>query len=171
MNPTKNLPLLLNAAYVGYNRALPTPFGGRGDFQPEFNNDGSVKVTFCNLFIQYVCNCFGYVGFRNDEGLPMVANEMHAFMEKPENGWIKVSDDVAQQHANNGVIVLASRANPNGHGHVCLILPGILENSGSFKRSVPKCANVGKDVFFGKSVSWAFSKDNQPDYFCIAGMV
>ena len=164
MTPTRNLPMLLNLCYVAYNRALA--IGGlRGDFQPEFNVDGSVKATYCNLAMQYILNGMGY-GEMNG----LTANQMDAFMADPHNGWIAIEDGVAQNHANNGVIVLASRA-LEGHGHVCLILPGILEKSGSWGKPVSKCLNIGKDVFFGKKLSYAFQADEMPKLYVLAGMV
>lgn len=166
MIPTKNLSLLLNLAYVGFNRGLSNPDGSKGDFEPIFNQDGSVQTTFCNQFIQYICNGYGYDLFNG-----MNANQMHEFMNNPQNGWISVGEDVAQAHANIGVIVLASRANADGHGHVCLILPGILEKSGSWGKPVPKCANIGRDVFFGKKLSFSFIPSEMPVIFALAGMI
>ena len=163
MIPSKNLPLLLNLTYCGYNRALPNSNGSFGDFQPRFDEAGNLETSFCNQFIQYICNGLGYNSFNG-----MNANEMHEFMINPQNGWIVVDDQVAQNHANNGVLVLASHSYSE-HGHICLILPGILERSMSYQKSVPKCANVGKDVFFGKRVSFAFKEI--PTYFCLGAMV
>ena len=165
MTPSKNLAQLLNLSYVCYNRALPMPSGARGDFQPEFNPDGSVQVTYCNMAMQYICNGMGYTEFTG-----MTANEMDAFVSDPHNGWISVDDTTAQAHANSGVIVLASKA-MNEHGHVCLILPGILEKSLSYGKAVPKCLNVGKDVFYGKKVSFAFQYQDMPKYWALAGMI
>lgn len=159
MTPIKNLPLLLNSAYYGFNRALPG-----GDLAPTIEN--GVLETHCNQFIHYVCSCFGYTNF-----VGMKANDIVAYMDKLENGWIAVDDGVAQQHANSGVIVIAGRSNPDGHGHVNLVLPGILEKSGTYGRAVPKCANVGKDVFFGKLISFAFQSVEQPKYYALAGQI
>lgn len=161
MIPVKNLPLILNLAYVGFNRGIDG-----GDFAPTFN-DG-ILVTHCNQFIQYICNGLGYDGFNGKN-----ANDMISFMNDPTSGWISPADErVVQAHANNGVIVLAGWSNIKGHGHVCLVLPGILEQSNSAGKSVPKVANVGKDVFFGKRISYAFSfPDETPTYFAMAGMI
>lgn len=166
MMPTKNLPLLLNLSYYGFNRALRSPSGQRGDFEPIFNTDGSVQTTFCNQFIQYIASGYGYDDFDG-----MNANEMFDFMGKPENGWVVVDDAVAQAHANSGVLVLAAHAVRGAHGHVCLILPGVLEKSSSWARSVPKCTNVGKDVFYGKKVSFAFTLKEMPTFFALGSMV
>lgn len=159
MIPKKNMPQLLNLYYVGFNRGL------EGDFKPSQNPDGS-WITHCNQFINYGLNGMGY-----DSMAEMSANEMVHFMATATNGWISVSEDVAQQHANDGVIVIAGWANLGGHGHVNFVLPGILEKSGEYGKSVPKCVNVGESVFFGKKISWAFRSDNPPTYYCLAGMI
>lgn len=157
----------MNLAYVGYNRGLPNDNGTRGDFQPIFDEAGNLASTFCNLFIQYICNGFAYGNFNG-----MTANDMVKYMQDPVNGWISPADDgTAQSHANSGVIVLAGWSNPDGHGHVNLILPGILEKSGSWARPVPKCANIGRDVFFGKRLSFAFAAQEQPKYYALSGMI
>lgn len=168
MVPSKNLPLLLRLGYIGYNRGLPNPENGAyGDFQPIFNSDGTLRTSFCNQFVQYVCNGMGYTNFQG-----MDANQMFAYMSDPANGWIAISDEaVVQAHANDGVIVLAAHATLGSHGHVNLILPGILEQSGSFNKRVPACANIGKDVFYGKKISFAFTPQEAPTYFALAGMI
>lgn len=160
MIPTKNVPLLLNLAYYGFNRGLKG-----GDFEPIIDAQGNVVKTFCNYFIQYVCNGFGYTEFQYK-----MANEIIDFISEPKNGWIKVDDGVAQAHANNGVLVIAGHK-MTPHGHVCLIIPGVLEKSYSYQKSVPKCVNIGKDVFIGKKVSFAFKADEMPDYYALTGMI
>ena len=160
MIPNKDIPALMNAAYYGFNRALPG-----GDFAPKVEN--GALVTHCNQFIQYVAKCLGYTNFDG-----MTANEMVSYMRDPANGWIQPADHaVAQDHANKGVLVIAGRANPLGHGHVCLVVPGILEKSGNWCAAVPKCVNVGKDVFFGKLISFAFNAEEKCDYFALAKMI
>lgn len=161
MTITKNLPLLLNLSYYGFNRGL-----NGGDLSPVFDGDGNVKTTFCNLFIQYILNGFGYGAMNN-----MMANQMFDFMFDMKNGWISVSDDVAQNHANQGVIVIAAHKNDGAHGHVCLILPGILEKSHSYGKAVPKAVSIGKDVFYGKKVSFAFRAEEMPTYFALSSMI
>lgn len=157
MIPARNLPGLLNLAYYGYNRALPG-----GDLAPR--PDGT---TFCNQFMQLVCSGIGYDDFNG-----MSANQMVKKMSDPASGWISVGDQVGQTHANSGVLVIAAWANTSGHGHVNLIIPGILENSNSAGKSVPKCANVGRDVFWGKRLSCAFSYPTAaPTIYALAEMI
>lgn len=149
----------MNLAYYGYNRGLSD------DFRPVQNPDGS-WTTHCNEFINYILNGMGYLKMDG-----MMANQMVLFMSSPMNGWVSVADDVAQQHANDGVIVIAGVSNLGGHGHVNLILPGVLEQSGEYKKRVPKCVNVGKDVFFGKKISFAFRASQPPTYYALAEMI
>jgi hypothetical protein len=166
MIETRNVPGLLNAAYYGFNRALPNPDGSRGDFQPVKDSKGNVLTTYCNQFIQYICSALGYIDFKG-----MNANQMIDFMEKDGSGWIKSADHrFAQDSANAGVLVIAGRK-AAGHGHVCLIVPGVLEKSGNWCASVPKCVNVGGDVFFGKKISFAFRSEDKCDYFALAKML
>lgn len=160
MTPEKNIPLLMNASYYAFNRALPG-----GDLAPTYYE--GKWTTHCNQAMQYVCNALGYSDFTG-----MTANEMISFMKKANSGWIQPANaQIAQEHANNGVIVLAGLANEDGHGHVCLVVPGVLEKSGSWCKSVPKCMNVGKDVFFGKKISFAFSAEDECEYFALAKMI
>lgn len=166
MSLTKNLPHMMQLAYNGYNRALPLPHGGRGEFQPVFNYDGSVQVTFCNEFINFICSGLNYLHF---EGL--LANEMFDLVNNPKQGWISVDETVAQAHANEGILVLAAHKNPTGHGHLAIIVPGLLEKSLNFGKLVPVCANVGRDVFFGKKISFAFKVEDNPHYFALAEMI
>ena len=160
----KNIPLLANLAYVAYNRGLPDdPIH---DFVPIQNSDGT-WTTHCNQAMQYILAGMGY-----DEMDGMDADEMVTFMSDPKNGWIEPAGDVvAQAHANDGVIVLSGWSNVAGHGHVNLILPGILEQSGTLGRKVPKVCNIGKDVFFGKRISYAYTMQEPFKYFALGLMV
>lgn len=168
MIPNKDIAGLMNAAYYGFNRALANPDGSRGDFQPYRDPATKTLTTYCNQFIQYICAAIGYTDFSG-----MNANEMIDFMKKPGSGWMQLPVDgvTAQSHANLGVIVLGAKSNPDGHGHVCLVVPGVLEKSYSWGSAVPKCVNVGKDVFFGKKISFAFSADGKCDYFALSKMI
>lgn len=160
MIPNKDIPALMNAIYYGYNAALKD-----GEFAPETVNGN--LVTKCNQFVSYVAKSLGYFGF---DGLN--ANQMIELMKKTDSGWIQPADHTtAQNHANQGVLVVAGKSNPSGHGHVCLVIPGILEKSGSWSVSVPKCVNVGKDVFIGKKISAAFTAQDKCEYFALAKMI
>jgi hypothetical protein len=165
MVPAINLPQYLNLLYIGYNRGLPE--NSPSDFQPIKNPDGSIQETFCNQFFQFVCSGMGYNAFNG-----MMANDIIKFMLNPQNGWISPADEATvQSHANAGVISVAGWINPNGHGHVCFVLPGVLEKSQLWGKLVPSVANVGETVFFGRHISFAFGIDKQPQYFCLSGQI
>jgi hypothetical protein len=85
-------------------------------------------------------------------------------MADPKNGWLKVSGDVAQNHANEGALVVAAQKK-EGHGHVCVVIPGLLKESGSWGKMAPIVMNVGKDVFIGLKASFSFQ--TEPDYFLL----
>lgn len=152
--PKKNIPLLMDLVHAGYNRGI------EGDFRPLPNG-----TTFCNKFIHSICGGLGYDKFKG-----LLANEIVDIMSDTKNGWISVSESVAQDHANTGVIVIAGRRMTK-HGHINIIIPGIMEKSPSWERLVPKCANVGGSVFIGKRISFAFRKEDPPEYFCLGEMI
>jgi len=115
----------------------------RPEYQPK---DGS---TFCNKYVAEVCAAYGFKGM-ND----LLANEIIELISGSTN-WSEVPLDKCQDLANAGSLVVAClRGEP--HGHVNVICPGKPKTSGRWG-SVPSCANVGKDVFIGKGINWAFS--------------
>jgi hypothetical protein len=159
MNQNK-IVLLINSLMDGFNRGLPEKGGRPGMWQPT-----STGETFCNLFVDFVAQSVAsYSGLHNK-----LANTIYDFVVNPDNGWVKVDGMVGQCHANSGAVVLAAQKNLGGHGHVCVLCPGTMEQSGTFGKLVPKFVNVGKDVFAGKKVSYAFQ--TEPDYFVLGSMV
>lgn len=129
-----------------------------------------VTTTFCNYFVNGISRAMGYGEFTNQgQSAPFVANRMVILMEDPSGRWLKVSGEVAQQHANAGVLAIAGWQNPGGHGHVCVIRPGNLQMSQKWNKLVPRVANVGKDVFINKTVSYAFL--DEPSFFVLKEMI
>lgn len=53
----------------------------------------------------------------------LLANEQHAFLENPLNGWRQVSRVLAQDNALHGKPTLVTRPNPTGHGHIAVVRP------------------------------------------------
>lgn len=132
-----------------------------GIWTPFLNADGT-WTTHCNSFVHAVASKMGYKGFW--QGYPIMANNMVELMLQ-EVDWMKEKDgEMAQYHANQGSLVIAGQKS-EGHGHVCVIRPGNMIFSGKWNKTVPKCANVGKDVFLGKGVNFSFQ--TEPDYFCL----
>lgn len=126
-------------------------------------------VTYCNFFVSGVCVGMGYKGFTyGGTSTPMIANKMVDFMEDPKNGWLKVSSEVAQSHANAGVLVIAGKKE-DPHGHVCVVRPGEPQMSGNWKKKAPRVANVGRTVFINNNCAWAFHEE--PNFYCLAEMI
>lgn len=106
-------------------------------------------VTHCNQYVDEVCQTYGF-----KELTGKLANGIcDSLAYHPQ--WSEVSMDKCQDLANEGTLIVAGiKAEP--HGHVNVICPGRAKTSGRWG-SVPSCANVGKDIFIGKGINWAFS--------------
>lgn len=115
--------------------------------RPEYQPGGG--LTHCNSYVNDVCQGYGCKDF---DGL--MANQMIDLMDTSPS-WSKVAMEQCQSLANAGSLVVAGlKADP--HGHVNVICPGKEKTSGRWG-NVPSCANVGKDIFIGKGINWAFS--------------
>lgn len=147
----------MDGVYYAFNQALTGPW------QPQKTPSGI--TTFCNFSVNSICKSVGYLKFEVNSQ-PLMANEMIRSMKDPNGDWMQLgSGEVAQAKANEGSLVIAGYAVPGGHGHVAVIVPGLLEFSGTWQKLVPRCMNVGQTVFFGKKVSWAFRADQEPDFW------
>ena len=106
-------------------------------------------ISHCNQYLNEVCQFLGWKGF---DGL--LANQIVDLMASSES-WSEVAMEKCQFLANQGTLVVAGlKAEP--HGHVAVICPGKEKSSGRWGMC-PSVANVGKEVFIGKGLSWAFS--------------
>lgn len=122
------------------------------EWRPHKTESG-VLETHCNLATNHVCVKMGYKGFQTAEWI-MLANDMVKKM-KSDKEWMAVDPSLAQQYANLGSLVVAGQWKA-GHGHVCVVRPGIAVASAKWNMNAPKVLNMGKDVFISKSMSWAF---------------
>lgn len=122
-------------------------------------------TTFCNMFVRDVCECLKYTRFAG-----MRANDMHRHMvyeSNKDNGDftrippIKLAAILNDEHETS--LIIASKPNPDGPGHVCILLPGEFPYSGKYQKAVPLCANIGGTNFWSKGVSYAFKIE--PEYF------
>lgn len=162
MTSQKNLARLIDSILDSFMNGFP----GRG-WGPRNTPDGT--TTYCNFFVSSVCRAMGYGGFTNNgANAPMLANDMIDFMLDNKNGWMTVSGEVAQAHANSGVLVIAGQKS-DGHGHVCMVRPGEMLPSLNWGKKAPRVANIGKDVFIDKSASWAFK--TEPTFFALKEMI
>lgn len=122
-------------------------------------------VTYCNEAVNYVAERMGYKKFRG-----LFANEIYDALQT--NGdWHDVTPEASQYHANSGALVVAAWKNPEGHGHVCIVCPGVGEMSETWGYVAPKVLNIGQTNFIGKKCSWAFSADHRPKFYALKSMI
>lgn len=115
----------------------------RPEYQP------SEGVTHCNGYVAEVCEIYGFKGL-----FDRTANEIIDTIAV-NTEWSQLPIEKTQELANGGSLIMAVlKGNP--HGHINIICPGKSKTSGRWGL-VPSCANVGKDVFIGKGINWAFS--------------
>jgi hypothetical protein len=161
-----NVLKLVDAVCDALARALP------GEKWAPKMLDGTF-YTYCNEAVNFVARIMGYEKFDRplvtggDEAI--LANQMIDKMNEPDGDWMEVYADVAQHHANNGSLVIAGMKNNIGHGHVCIVRPGMLQHSGNWEAPAPRVMNVGKDVFIDKKASYAFK--SQPNYFVLKSTI
>lgn len=131
----KDLYLLLDAIHLPLCRPEYQPGGG---------------LTHCNAYVTEVCSLYGFKGL---EGL--VANQIIDLLSTHDQ-WSEVPMSKAQELANKGTLIVAGfKADP--HGHIDVVCPGREKTSGRWGQ-VPSVANVGKEVFVGKGINWAFGE-------------
>lgn len=156
---------LFDAICEGWTKCLPQPYG---DGQYSSEKDG---LTDCNRFVNFVCARMGYEKFLPaGQALPMLANAMVDHMAAHPDEWQELnSGQTAQYYANQGLVVVAGWTNPEGgHGHVCIVRPGVMGSSGKWQSTqVPKVANVSRPEFCRIDRGANFAFDQQPRYFVL----
>lgn len=125
-------------------------------------------TTFCNMGVNYVCQGFGFKGFKGLTANLIVDRMTNA----PE--FAEVSAEAAQRLANDGKVVIAGIRgeveNPGGsiplygHGHVSVCSPGKAMYSGKWRESAPQVFNVGKKNGV-MSANYAFR--GKPRYYAL----
>jgi hypothetical protein len=156
-SPINNLIRLIDAICVSWDNPA---------YYPELEN-GVVRTTYCNFFVNDVakhvgCNDF-FDPITND---PLMADDIVRLMEALDT-WqeirvaglppdhMQIGLQSVQMWANQGYLTIAGQSGValgSGHGHVCVIRPGILATSGKWGR-VPVVANVGREMFIGRGKS------------------
>lgn len=122
-----------------------------GDQEPE---------TFCNRAVQRAAERYGCVLFAG-----LTANMITARLAAGLPGWRRVTGIQASLHALAGGLAIAAKQYPR-NGHVAVVAPRPVAWSGSWGRSVPYVANVGRPPNAVKKVSEAFLvASGEPDYF------
>ncbi len=118
-------------------------------------------TTFCNEFLQAASFLWGCLDLSGK-----LIRDIHLCVKGLPTRWKPAGMAEAQLAANQGRLVIAlwSDEAPQGD-HGCIIAPGKLESSGTWGMEVPQAANVGKDNFFGKKLSFAFPANQRPEFY------
>jgi hypothetical protein len=128
----------------------------------------------CNVFLaRAIKKVYGTDDFENPSktGTYLDANEIAAYVATAPQKWTllgvasnQTSLNEAQFQANHKKAVIAVYSSPP-HGHVCLILPGNLTDSASWKLKVPNSASFFLDnpsqSYVGEPLSKAFANDKK----------
>jgi hypothetical protein len=154
MKITDQIAKLLDAISDNFMQAI-----NNRKWAPTVNEDMTL-TTHCNQFVDGVARAMGYFSFWvPNQSSPMDADSICAFLLTSPD-WTNITWDVAQDHANNGALVLACQS-ASPHGHVCVIRPGVAQPSGHFGHPAPRCVNVGATVFLDTDVAYAFQTEPQ----------
>ncbi len=124
--------------------------------------DGKVVTTYCNIAAHEIAHKMGCTDlFDVDKQRVRMADEIYDFMVAHPEKWQEIQcvglqpdfRDVAFQaiqfQANSGSLIFAVQSSKNlgaGHGHICIIRPGVMKNSGKWGK-IPVCMNIGGDNF------------------------
>lgn len=168
----KDIGKLVDALCEAYRMTLPP----NGTFMPQFipamrPEEQGRWATHCNEAFNLICRRMGFDGFdRRDTKDPtdaQLANVIYAALNKPDGHWRQIDAGLAQRMANDGALVAAADSNVGRPGHVCAVMPGVLEHSGTFGEKVPRVLDIGKKVQLCVKASLAFRLEDKPRYFCL----
>lgn len=167
----KDVGRLVSAICDVFRLALPDPKrpARRALFEPFFA-EGSWQVYSFQAFNQIAMR-MGHPNFDRRES-PMPTETMYAAaiirqMLDPHGLWTEVDPATAQIMANEGALVAATLFGGNEPGAICTVMPGVLEDSPSYGEKIPRVMSIGKTVFIGLRVSYAFPAPAKPRYYCL----
>lgn len=105
---------------------------------------GVGPITHCNEAVYRICRQFsGYEGFYDNKRQDIImANEMFDLMDAGGD-WSKCDGKWANEFACSGGLAIAAQKE-DGHGHVAVVAPMLMEKSPSWNKLVPVLANVGR---------------------------
>lgn len=95
-------------------------------YTPRVQNPGGPLDTFCNIFVSDVTKAMGADIPHYWQGQELDANRTADWLRDsgPSFGWRQVTEQEAQDLANQGKPVVVTWSNPNGIGHSGVVRPG-----------------------------------------------
>lgn len=73
----------------------------------------------------------------------MAANPLILYLSSPAHGWKHVTMQEASKLADQGKVVVGGLADPHGHGHVIIVLPGRWRPAGGYMAQGQRMPFVG----------------------------
>lgn len=128
---------------------------GRYRYEPrDVTGDGRPE-TFCNVLVQDVTEAMGCPVPRHTR-----ANELLEWLSSSGRslGWTEVSESVARIQADRGSVALAAWRNPDGPGHLAIVVPSLGERGDTF------IAQAGATNFTRRPLAAGFGR-HQPRFF------
>jgi hypothetical protein len=133
-------------------------------------NEAATGINPCNSFVGnalrtvYRINDF----YSKELGRHMLVSEISQYLQQ-NSQWTQLGRGYeqkalieAQNQANAGKAVVAVYLNPDGIGHISLILPGELKPSGTWGFQVPNSASfflsTPEKSYIGKGLSYAYER-------------
>jgi len=131
-------------------------------------------TTFCNDFCQQILNAMGCKELDGLKARDMGMRVLDAIARTGDtiSSWQEVTAQKAVDMAKTGTAVLGwSPILEEAHGHVVIVAPEAMEDSGTFGGPVPMCASIAKYPFLNRimKVSEAYRVANKPRYFAWLG--
>ena len=113
--------------------------------------------TYCNRLVHDACMVTG-ASLPRENGWPMLANRMVAYLGDTANGWQKMAWQDAVTNALYGCPTVTGLAIPDGHGHVAMVLPATAVNMVDILT-----VQAGATNFYGRSLGVGFGLKHLPN--------
>lgn len=133
-------------------------------WKPTSNPDGS-ETTHCNQASLAVANGVGCHAFDAPSGgEPYTADQLYNYFQRKDTPFLEKDLIDVQELANAGSLiyaVLSSWMMGQTHGHIVSITPGEMVYSGSLKKHVPVCLNIGTAKYSARLIGLNFAFNMQ----------
>ena len=121
-------------------------------------------ITYCNMAVQSIAQAMGCGEFSG-----LMADEIYQVMKtNPSGHWETATGQEATVYALSGGLAIAAMSShrlEEDHGHVAVVAPLGMQDSGSLGHDVPVLANVGKTVGYMKSSEAFPVSAGEAEYF------